>query len=140
MSYPFAERYVDQFPKDKTIQFARYAKFLLLQFKLNVEFAPRFVHFIAGAFAAVLAIATLFDPELITTFEITPGGTIVFWIGILASIIAVARGMIPEENLVYDPEEAIKYVINYTHYMPNEWQGKLHSDEVRTFHGRSTRA
>jgi len=38
--------------------------------------------------------------------------------------------MIPEEKLVYDPEEAIKYVINYTHYMPNEWTGKLHSDEV----------
>ncbi|KAF8469107.1 autophagy protein Apg9-domain-containing protein [Kalaharituber pfeilii] len=113
MSYPFAERYVDQFPKDKTIQVAR------------------FVHFVAGAFAAVLAIATLIDPELITTFEITPGGTIVFYIGILASIIAVARGMIPEEKLVYDPEEAIKYVINYTHYMPNEWQGKLHSDQVK---------
>ncbi|RPB29502.1 APG9-domain-containing protein [Terfezia boudieri ATCC MYA-4762] len=113
MSYPFAERYVDQFPKDKTVQLAK------------------FVHFIACAFAGVLAIAALVDPELITNFEITPGGTIVFWIGILGTVIAVARGMIPEEKLVYDPEEAIKYVINYTHYMPNEWNGKLHSDEIK---------
>ena len=90
----------------------------------------RFVHFIACAFAGVLAIAALVDPELITNFEITPGGTIVFWIGIFGTVIAVARGMIPEEKLVYDPEEAIKYVINYTHYMPNEWNDKLHSDEV----------
>jgi len=32
---------------------------------------------------------------------------------------------------VYDPEEAIKYVINYLHYLPSEWNGKLHSDQVK---------
>lgn len=90
----------------------------------------RFFHFIACAFAAVLAVAALVDPELITSFEITPGGTIVFWIGILGTVIAMARGMIPEEKLVYDPEEAIKYVVNYTHYLPADWNGKLHSDHV----------
>ena len=42
----------------------------------------------------------------------------------------MARGMIPEEKLVYDPEEAIKYVVNYTHYLPTDWNGKLHSDQV----------
>lgn len=77
-----------------------------------------------------MAVAALVDPELITSFEITPGGTIVFWIGILGTVIAMARGMIPEEKLVYDPEEAIKYVVNYTHYLPADWNGKLHSDQV----------
>ena len=80
-----------------------------------------------------MAIAALYDPELITTFEITSGGTIVFYAGLLASIIAIARGLIPEEKLVYDPEEALKYVINYTHYQPLEWHGKLHSDDVSSY-------
>ena len=38
--------------------------------------------------------------------------------------------MIPEENLVFEPEAMLTQVIEYTHYCPNHWKGKLHSDEV----------
>lgn len=78
----------------------------------------------------MLAIASVVDPENFLAFEITTDRTVLFYIGVFGSILAISRGMIPEEKLVYDPEEAIKYVINYTHYMPQEWEGKLHSDDV----------
>ncbi|KAI9797888.1 MAG: autophagy protein atg9 [Piccolia ochrophora] len=113
MSYPFASRYVDQFPKDKTVQFCR------------------FVAFVAGALASVLAVASVIDPDLFLGFEITPERTVLFYLGVFGTVWAVARGAVPEENLVFDPEFALKNVTEYTHYIPAEWQGRLHSDEVK---------
>ncbi|KAL8695350.1 MAG: hypothetical protein Q9218_000109 [Villophora microphyllina] len=114
MSYPFASRYIDQFPKDKSIQLSR------------------FVAFIAGALASILFLASIIDPELFLGFEITHDRTVLFYLGVFTSIWAVARGAVPEENLVFDPEFALTNVIEYTHYLPSHWRGRLHSDEVRS--------
>ena len=114
MSYPFASRYIDQFPKDKTVQMAG------------------FVAFIAGALASVLALASVIDPNLFLEFEITPERTVLFYLGIFGTVWAVARGTVPEESLVFDPEFALRNVVEYTHYCPKHWQGRLHSDEIRT--------
>ena len=114
MSYPFASRYVDQFPKDKTIQ------------------VSGLVAFVTGALASVLAVASLIDPELFLAFEITPERTVLFYLTVFGSIWAVARGNMPEENVVFDPEYALSNVTEYTHYMPSHWKGKLHTNEVRT--------
>lgn len=113
MSYPFASRYVDQFPKDKTVQISR------------------FVAFIAGALASVLALASVIDPELFLGFEITAERTVLFYLGVFGTMWAVARGAVPEENIVFDPEYALSNVIEYTHYLPSHWRGRLHSNEVR---------
>lgn len=114
MSYPFASRYIDQFPKDKTIQFSR------------------FVAFVSGALASILFLASVIDPELFLGFEITHDRTVLFYLGVFTTVWAVARGAVPEENLVFDPEFALTNVIDYTHYLPNQWHGRLHSDEVRS--------
>lgn len=113
MSYPFATRYIDQFPKDKTVQVCR------------------FVAFISGALASVLALASVVDPELFLGFEITHDRTVFFYLSVFGSIWALARGVVPEETLVFDPEFALHEVTDFTHYQPAHWQGKLHSDEVR---------
>ncbi|QKX63571.1 uncharacterized protein TRUGW13939_10742 [Talaromyces rugulosus] len=113
MSYPFASRYLDQFPKDKTVQ------------------VSRFVAFITGALASVLALASLLDPELFLGFEITPDRTVLFYLGIFGSVWAVARGLVPEETDVFDPEFALVEVTDFIHYRPGHWTGRLHSDEVR---------
>ena len=113
MSYPFAARYVDQFPKDKTIQFSG------------------FIALVAGALASVLAVASLVDPESFLSFEITPDRTVLFYLGVFGSIWAVARGAMPEENLVFDPEYALNNVTEYTHYLPKHWKGRLHTNEIR---------
>lgn len=113
MSYPFATRYIDQFPKDKTIQ------------------AARFVAFISGALASVLALASVIDPELFLGFEITPDRTVLFYLGIFGTVWAFARGLAPEETDVFDPEYALRELISFTHYFPSGWKGRLHSDDVR---------
>ena len=114
MSYPFASRYIDQFPKDKTIQ------------------VSRFVAFVAGALASILFLASVVDPELFLGFEITHDRTVLFYLGVFTTVWAIARGAVPEENLVFDPEYALTNVIEYTHYIPGHWRGRLHSDEVRS--------
>lgn len=113
MSYPFASRYIDQFPKDKTAQISG------------------FIAFIAGALASVLALASVIDPEVFLGFEITPDRTVLFYLSVFGTIWAVTRGLVPEENLVFDPEYALHEVIDFTHYRPSHWTGRLHSDEVR---------
>lgn len=89
-----------------------------------------FVAFVAGSFAAVLVLVSVLDPELAIHFEVTPHRTVLFYITVFASILGVARGMIPEENRVFDPELLMTEVIQYTHYMPDEWKDQLHSKQV----------
>ena len=113
MAYPYASRYLDQFPKDKMTQLYR------------------FIAFVAGALASVLFIFTLFDTEDFLGFEITPNRTALFYLGILGTIHVAARGAVPESNVVYDPEFALQNVIECIHYCPASWKGRLHSDEVR---------
>ncbi len=90
----------------------------------------RFVSFVAGAFTAVLALASLLDTDLVFKLEITPHRTAAFYLAIFGGILAAARSMIPEDNRVFDPELLMTEVITYTHYMPEEWKGQLHSKKV----------
>ncbi|KAK9457674.1 autophagy protein Apg9-domain-containing protein [Dipodascopsis uninucleata] len=113
LSYYPASQYVDQFPKEITTQIFR------------------FVAFVAGSFAAVLGIASVIDPDLFLGFEISPDRTVLFYIGIFGTILAVSRGFIQEETLVFDPEANLRYVAEFTHYLPPEWNGRLHTDEVK---------
>ena len=112
-AYPFANDYLKQFPKDKTDQ------------------ACRFIALVSGAIAAVLAILTLWDPELFLGFEVTPGRTAFFWLTIMIGIFGAAHGALPDENEVHDPVLHLKEVLMFTHYMPAYWKDRLHSNEVR---------
>lgn len=114
MSHPFATRYVNQFPKDKTVQ------------------AARFITFVSGAIIAVLGLATVLDQESFLAFEITPGRTTIFYLGVFGSIWAVARGMLPDENMIYDSSYSMEEVIEFTHYKPSHWDGRLHTVEVKS--------
>ena len=91
--------------------------------------------FIAGSFAAVLLLASVLDPDLVTQFEITPHRTVLFYLTVFSSIVVAARGMLPEEHNVFDPELLMTEVIQYTHYMPDEWKGQLHSKQVHAQFG-----
>jgi autophagy-related protein 9 len=113
MAIPYANHYLAQFPKDKTEQVAA------------------FVAFIAGAFASVLALFTLFDPDLFLDFEITPGRTALFYLGILTVAYQLARRSSPQDDQVSDPAYHMSHVIFHTRYTPASWEDRLHTDEVR---------
>jgi autophagy-related protein 9 len=113
MSHPFASHYIDQFPKVKTELFART------------------VAFVSGALATVLGVATIFDPELFLGFEITSDRTALFYAAIFTSAWALARGSISADNSVFDPEYAMRNVIQFTRYEPDHWKDRLHSFDIK---------
>lgn len=111
-SYPLAESYINQFPNDRTAQLAR------------------FVAFVAGSFASVLVLLSVLDPDAFLHFQVTQDRSVLFYLTVFGTILAVARGMVPDDHRVVDPEELMQAVIEETHHLPNEWRGKLHSAEV----------
>ncbi|KAH9447897.1 hypothetical protein MJO28_011440 [Puccinia striiformis f. sp. tritici] len=118
-SYSLSKRYIDHFPKTKTTILAK------------------FVSFIAGSFAGVLIVLSLWDPDLFLHFEISSERSVIFYIGLFGSILAISRGMIKEEKSpsqeegkIENPGELMERIINLTHYLPNHWYGKLHGLEV----------
>lgn len=114
LAYPFAERYLNQFPKNKMDQLCE------------------FVAFVAGIGIAILVLGSAFYPEVITGLEILPGKTVLFWIGVLTTIYAGARNAITNPaDIVMEPQYALQEVIAITHYFPTSWRDRLHTDEVR---------
>jgi autophagy-related protein 9 len=113
MVYAFANRYLDQFPKDKTNQLLRFAAFVM------------------GSLAAILGVVTLVDPDLFLGFEIS-GKTSLFWLSIFSTLAVLCRNAATDEDDdLWDPEVAMNAVIVHSHYYPDSWKGRLHSDEVR---------
>lgn len=110
---PKADDYVKQFPDAITNHVAK------------------FISFIAGSFAAVLAFFSLIDPELFLGFEITKDRTALFYIGLFASIAAIFRSLITETGVVASPEASLREVCKHTHYMPENWKGRLHTSAVK---------
>lgn len=74
---------------------------------------------------------TMMEEELLHGFDITAGRSAFFYIGIFGTVMAISRGMVPGENEVFEPESYMREVIEDTHFLPPEWRGKLHTDEVR---------
>ena len=84
-SYPYAQRYIDQFPKER------------------IAIMARFISFVAGSFTAVLLLASVSDPDLFVHFDITPQRNVLFYIGIFGAILAVSRALVPDEQQVFEP-------------------------------------
>ncbi|CCG80926.1 Autophagy-related protein 9 [Taphrina deformans PYCC 5710] len=113
MSHDVANKYVSQFPNDKTAQLARFSRF------------------VAGSFAAVLAFISIIDPDLFLGFEITHDRTVLFYLGFFGTIIAISQSLMPEKQETFDPESSLRAVIEFTHYSPENWQGQYHSHETK---------
>ncbi|GAA5937883.1 autophagy protein ATG9 [Sporobolomyces koalae] len=114
---PLANLYLSSYPRAKT------------------ALVSRFVAFLAGSFAAVLILFSIIDPDAFLHFEVTPGRTVLFWIGILGGVVAVARGMTPAQDgeavrARLDPGEIMAEIVELSRYCPEEWQGRLHAYAV----------
>jgi hypothetical protein len=81
----------------------------------------------------VLVLLSVIDPVFLH-FEITPDRTVLFYLGVFTSILAVSRGMVPATNQVFDPELLLTEVVGYVHYMPESWEDRLHSHQVSISH------
>lgn len=105
-------------------------------------------NFISGAFLAVLVLMALFfedEEHNFWAFEITENRSTLFYISIFGTLWALTSGSLntstvtnSAENLntqgvsfFYDPEASLRYVSQFTHYLPSSWNGRLHTAEVK---------
>ncbi|CCE34192.1 probable APG9-integral membrane protein required for Cvt and autophagy transport [Claviceps purpurea 20.1] len=75
--------------------------------------------------------ATHYIDQFPKRFEITHERTVLFYLGIFGGIWAMTKGIVSDDTTVFNPEFALRNVIDYTHFMPDHWQDRLHSFEVK---------
>lgn len=125
-----ANTYINQFPRG----------FLVI----NVM---NLLNFVSGAITAILVLMGLwFDNEEhnFWSFEITENKSSLFYISIFGTIWAITSNSLTSttsntsENLnaqtssfFYDPEASLRYVSQFTHYLPSSWNGRLHTVQVK---------
>ncbi|KAK6634991.1 hypothetical protein RUM44_000240 [Polyplax serrata] len=84
------------------------------------------VGFISGAILAVLLALTIYDEDVITVEHVLTTITV------LGGILAASRVFIPDENLVWCPEQLMTAVLAHVHYLPESWRGKAHTHGVHS--------
>lgn len=106
------------------------------------------LNFISGAITAVLVIMGIWfedEDHRFWSFEITSNKSTLFYISLFGTLWAVTSNSLQNstisnssENLnnqslsfFYDPEASLRYVSQFTHYLPSSWNGKLHTVEVK---------
>lgn len=111
-SYRKATKYLEQFHNEKTVHLARLTSFVL------------------GSCVMVLIILSLLQQGLLTNFELTPGRTAIWYIGVFGAIVAISRSFVPDDLRSDCPQRLMTAVIAYTHYDPPHWHSSYHTDAV----------
>uniref|UniRef100_A0A1Q3FEY5 Autophagy-related protein 9 n=2 Tax=Culex tarsalis TaxID=7177 RepID=A0A1Q3FEY5_CULTA len=85
----------------------------------------RNVAFICGGVASMIFLLAVYDEDV---FQVQHVFTICTVLG-AASVIA--RSMIPDENMIWCPEQLLRNVLAHVHYLPAAWRGYAHTSVVR---------
>lgn len=81
--------------------------------------------FFAGSLLAVLVALTIYDEDVLAVQHVLTAGTA------LGVLITVARSFIPDEHMVWCPEQLLQCVLAHIHYMPDHWKGNANKSETR---------
>lgn len=69
--------------------------------------------------------------DLLLDLEVTTGRTMLWYIGVLGVFVAFCRYLIPDETIIYKPEELLNKVTFHLRYLPLHWKNALHTKTVR---------
>uniref|UniRef100_A0A8C7YJL2 Autophagy-related protein 9 n=1 Tax=Oryzias sinensis TaxID=183150 RepID=A0A8C7YJL2_9TELE len=83
------------------------------------------IAFFSGSVLAVLIALTVYDEDVLTVQHILTAITV------LGVVITITRSFIPDEHLVWCPEQLLQCVLAHIHYMPDHWRGNAHTSETR---------
>lgn len=85
----------------------------------------RNVAFLCGGVASLIFLLAVYDEDV---FQVQHVFTICTVMG-AASVIS--RSMIPDENMIWCPEQLLRNVLAHVHYLPAAWRGYAHTSGVR---------
>ncbi|KTF75442.1 hypothetical protein cypCar_00044941, partial [Cyprinus carpio] len=83
------------------------------------------VAFFSGSVLAVLIALTVYDEDVLTVQHILTAITV------LGVVITITRSFIPDEHMVWCPEQLLQCVLAHIHYMPDHWKGSANKSETR---------
>ncbi|XP_017556214.1 autophagy-related protein 9B [Pygocentrus nattereri] len=83
------------------------------------------VAFFSGSVLAVLIALTIYDEDVLTVQHILTAITV------LGVVITITRSFIPDEHMVWCPEQLLQCVLAHIHYMPDHWKGNANKSETR---------
>ncbi|XP_051970907.1 autophagy-related protein 9B isoform X2 [Xyrauchen texanus] len=83
------------------------------------------VAFFSGSVLAVLILLTVYDEDVLTVQHILTAITV------LGVVITITRSFIPDEHMVWYPEQLLQCVLAHIHYMPDHWKGNGNKSETR---------
>ncbi|XP_077471937.1 autophagy-related protein 9B [Stigmatopora argus] len=83
------------------------------------------VAFFSGSVLAVLIALTVYDEDVLTVQHILTGITV------LGVVITITRSFIPDEHMVWCPEQLLQCMLAHIHYMPDHWRGNANKSETR---------
>ncbi|XP_041767370.1 autophagy-related protein 9A [Anopheles merus] len=85
----------------------------------------RNIAFDAGGVASLILLLAIYDEDVFQVQHVLTLFTI------LGMISVIARSLIPDENMVWCPEQLLRNVLAHVHYLPSVWRGHAHSSVVR---------
>lgn len=86
--------------------------------------AQNIVFIFGGMFVTMVAL-TIYEDGVITVEHF------VATMGVFGTIAAAARAFLPDENLVWCPETLLTAVLAHTHYRPDSWRDRAHTQSTR---------
>uniref|UniRef100_H3CSU6 Autophagy-related protein 9 n=1 Tax=Tetraodon nigroviridis TaxID=99883 RepID=H3CSU6_TETNG len=83
------------------------------------------IAFFSGSVLAVLIALTVYDEDVLTVQHILTAITV------LGIVITITRSFIPDEHMVWCPEQLLQCMLAHIHYMPDHWRGNANKNETR---------
>ncbi|XP_050772798.1 autophagy-related protein 9A isoform X1 [Gopherus flavomarginatus] len=83
------------------------------------------VAFFAGSILAVLIALTIYDEDVLAVEHVLTTVTL------LGVGVTICRSFIPDQHLVFCPEQLLRVILAHIHYMPDHWQANAHRYETR---------
>lgn len=94
----------------------------------------KFVAFVSGSVVLVLIFVTVVNEDLLMHFELTPGKSIIWYLGLFGAVLAIARGLTstPLKRFRTDKRQLLGHLKAHLHFSPRVWsEGQENSREAR---------
>ncbi|XP_058822812.1 autophagy-related protein 9A [Topomyia yanbarensis] len=85
----------------------------------------RNIAFVCGGVASLIFLLAVYDEDVLQVQHVFTIFTV------LGAASVIARSMIPDENMIWCPEQLLRNVLAHVHYLPASWRGYAHTSIVR---------
>ncbi|XP_053697981.1 autophagy-related protein 9A [Sabethes cyaneus] len=83
------------------------------------------ISFVCGGIASLIFLLALYDEDVLQVQHVLGIMTV------MGAASVISRSIIPDENMIWCPEQLLRNVLAHVHYLPASWRGYAHTSMVR---------